>query len=843
MLTQNKDDIYDFKNIEPNLNIFKINSDKDVAIKKVLEENFWNDTLNSISSIKNVLIIAYEEFSSRLRCFIECLNCYYDLKGKGLIELQKFINVFKGLTYYQFNFISESNSKSGLHVHTHHKLNNPNFVSFAMFKAYLNAIQNIFENLPNFKNGRSNNNNYEQYELYKEKLKSFCCKDLIEIESEICEHDKHCKSLIAGSKQKFKSFLEKNYARNCSSFSYSSANYIISDGKQKPTDTIADGRNSFEGYKYVDSFIIKYYPNKMGFNERTIKNICKFNDENDKSYQKRLNKIKSIHSNADDLKEYENDLYADIFGDELQHDKNMHSVISNENELDYLMIENTCESLSNLFNEDFINRNPIKENDNQLSDLLKIQNFSNDLMLNSSKDRNEVSINIYENVFIGDKTMANFANSCDKYLITDVAITTGKEAMHQQNIHELRIASLKYLAIKISEKMNQSITLNIETFDISNYFNSLCKKMSEVFYDVINTGCARVANYNATNRKYLLANKNRMITRLKELAADIQATVSTTLNKIKKEHYNKKDFFIKAMDNVIAEHSRRFKKSKLENNNKSIESEITYVKEIVNNYCSYYDMKQDIIIASSASPSLLLSSSKSSNNNNKINDDNNMSGKKRKNDELNLFIADEIKEKKTKDADGREERQTDAKKKEEEKQKKEIARKAAEDKEDEKKKKEKERKKAAEEEEKQKIEIARKAAEDKEDEKKKKEKERKKAAEEEEKQKIEIARKAAEDKEDEKKKKEKEKNDNKEIVEKAEEEHEEMDVEDEKMMNADNIEVDEEEMIDKLKMIENQLNEIENNLIDLLQKIKSTNGLERVNQLLNLVKQANIDNK
>jgi hypothetical protein len=571
----------------------------------------------------------------------------------------------------------------------------------------------------------------------------------------------------------------------------------------------------------------------MGFNERTIKNICKINDENDKSYQKRLNKIKSIHSNADDLKEYENDLYADIFGDELQHDKNMHSVISNENELDYLMIENTGESLSNLFNEDFINRNPIKENDNQLSDLLKIQNFSNDLMLNSSKDRNEVSINIYENVFIGDKTMANFANSCDKYLITDVAITTGKEAMHQQNIHELRIASLKYLAIKISEKMNQSITLNIETFDISNYFNSLCKKMSEVFYDVINTGCARVANYNATNRKYLLANKNRMITRLKELAADIQATVSTTLNKIKKEHYNKKDFFIKAMDNVIAEHSRRFKKSKLENNNKSIESEITYVKEIVNNYCSYYDMKQDIIIASSASPSLLLTSSKSSNNN-KINDDNNMSGKKRKNDELNLFIADEIKEKKTKDADGREERQKDAKKKEEEKQKKEIARKAAEDKEDEKKKKEKERKKAAEEKEKQKIEMTRKAAEDNE-EKKKKEKERKKAAEEKEKQKIEMTRKAAEDNE-EKKKKEKEKNDNKEIVEKAEEEHEEMDVEDEKMMNADNKEVEEEEMI------ENQLNEIENNLIDLLQKIKSTNGLEQlligVNQLFNLVKQA-----
>jgi hypothetical protein len=381
--------------------------------------------------------------------------------------------------------------------------------------------------------------------------------------------------------------------------------------------------------------------------------------------------------------------------------------------------------------------------------------------------------------------------------------------------------------------MNQSITLNIETFDISNYFNSLCKKMSEVFYDVINTGCARVANYNATNRKYLLANKNRMITRLKELAADIQATVSTTLNKIKKEHYNKKDFFIKAMDNVIAEHSRRFKKSKLENNNKSIESEITYVKEIVNNYCSYYDMKQDIIIASSASPSLLLTSSKSSNNN-KINDDNNMSGKKRKNDELNLFIADEIKEKKTKDADGREERQKDAKKKEEEKQKKEIARKAAEDKEDEKKKKEKERKKAAEEKEKQKIEMTRKAAEDNE-EKKKKEKERKKAAEEKEKQKIEMTRKAAEDNE-EKKKKEKEKNDNKEIVEKAEEEHEEMDVEDEKMMNADNKEVEEEEMI------ENQLNEIENNLIDLLQKIKSTNGLEQlligVNQLFNLVKQA-----
>jgi hypothetical protein len=61
--------------------------------------------------------------------------------------------------------------------------------------------------------------------------------------------------------------------------------------------------------------------------------------------------------------------------------------------------------------------------------------------------------------------------------------------------------------------------------------------------------------------------------------------------------------------------------------------------------------------------------------------------------------------------------------------------------------------------------------------------------------------------------------------------------EDAKMMNADNKEVDEEE-----EFIENQLNEIENNFIDLLQKIKSTNGLEQlligVNQLFNLVKQA-----
>jgi hypothetical protein len=826
-MTPNKDDIYDFKNIKPNLNIFKINSDKDVAIKKLLEENFWNDTLNSISSIKNVLISAYEEFSSRLRCFIECLNYYYDLKGKGLIEFQRFINVFKGLTYYQFNFISESNSKSELHVHIHHKVNNPNFVSFAMFKAYLNAIQNIFENLPIFKNS-SSNNNYDQYESYKEKLKSFCCKDLTEIESEICEHDKLCKTLITDSKQKFKLFLHKNYAKNCSSFSYNSANYVISDGKQKPTDIIADGRTLFEGYKHVDLFIIKFYRIAIGNNERTIENICKFNDENDKSYQKRLHKIKSIHSIADDFKEYEIDLYADIFGDELQHDKNMHyySDISNENEHDYLMIENTGDSLSNIFNEDFINRNPITENDNQLSDLLKIQNFSNDLMLNSSKDRNKVSINIYENAFNGDKTMANFANSCDKYLITDVAITTGKEAMHQQNIHELRKASLKYLAIKISEKMNQSITLNIETFDISVYFKSLCKQMSDVFYDVINTGCARVANYNATHRKYLISNKNRMISRLKELADDIQATVSLTLNKIKKEHYNKKDFFIKAMDNVIAEHSRRIKQSKLENNNKSIDSEITYVKEIVNNYCSYYDMKQDIFIASS-SPSLLLSSSKSSNNN-KINDDNNMSGKKRKNNEVNLFIADEIKEKKTKDSDGKEEKKIEKEKKaallekEEEKQKKEMARKAAEEKE-EKKKKEMARKASEEKEEKKKKDMARKAAEEKE-EKKKKEMAKKAAEEKAEKEKKEKERKDAEEEKErikfgeneESDEEEQVKIDNKEtdkskqeekINEKAGEEHEEMDVE----VNND------------LKIIEVTINE-------LLKTIKSEDGLILVTQ-------------
>jgi hypothetical protein len=61
--------------------------------------------------------------------------------------------------------------------------------------------------------------------------------------------------------------------------------------------------------------------------------------------------------------------------------------------------------------------------------------------------------------------------------------------------------------------------------------------------------------------------------------------------------------------------------------------------------------------------------------------------------------------------------------------------------------------------------------------------------------------------------------------------------EDAKMMNADNKEVDEEE-----EFIENQFNEIENNFIDLLQEIKSINGLEQlligVNQLFNLVKQA-----
>ena len=292
MSTPSNEDKYDFKLINPSLTTFKVKSANDIMEKRLLDENFWNETKKSISLIKTLLIEAYEEFSSMIRCFVQCLNSYYELKGKGLIELQTFINVFKGLAYFQFNFISESNSKSGLHVHRHHKEHNQNFVSFAMFKAYLNAIYNIYVNLPN--------NNNDPYKSYKEKLKLFHSEDLTEILLEINEHDKHCKNLISESKKNFGFFIQKNYAPNCMSYSYNSANYVISDGKNKPSkdmnDTVSCGRSLFEGYKYVEEFILKYYraPSISRTNERTIKNIFHYHNENDKSFQKRLKNSKKI---------------------------------------------------------------------------------------------------------------------------------------------------------------------------------------------------------------------------------------------------------------------------------------------------------------------------------------------------------------------------------------------------------------------------------------------------------------------------------------------------------------------------------------------------------------------
>jgi hypothetical protein len=295
MSTTCNEDKYDFKLIKPSLTTFKVKSGNDIIAKKLLDENFWNETKKSISLIKTLLIEAYEEFSSMLRCFVQCLSSYYDLNGKGLIELQKFINVFKGLAYYQFNFISESNSKNGLHFHIHHKVNNQNFVSFAMFKAYLNAITNIYVNLPN--------NNNDPYKSYKEKLKLFHSEDLTEILLEINEHDKYCKSLIADSKQKFCFFIQKNYAKNCISYNYNSANYVISDGKNKPSkdmiDTVSEGRTLFEGYKHVETFILRHYKApSIITNERTIKNIFDFHNENDTSFQKRLKNSKKIGLNT-----------------------------------------------------------------------------------------------------------------------------------------------------------------------------------------------------------------------------------------------------------------------------------------------------------------------------------------------------------------------------------------------------------------------------------------------------------------------------------------------------------------------------------------------------------------
>jgi hypothetical protein len=295
MSTPSNEDKYDFKLIKPSLTTFKVKSANDIMEKRLLDENFWNETKKSISVIKTLLIEAYEEFSSMIRCFVQCLNFYYELIGKGLIELQTFINLFKGLAYFQFNFISESNSKSGLHVHRHHKEHNQNFVSFAMFKAYLNAIKNIYVNLPN--------NNNDPYKSYKEKLKLFHSEDLTEILLEINEHDKHCKNLISESKQKFDHFIQKNYAKNCMSYSYNSANYVISDGKNKPSkdmnDTVSLGRSLFEGYKYVEEFILQHYraPGIIK-NERTIKNIFDYHNENDTSFQKRLKKSKKIVLNT-----------------------------------------------------------------------------------------------------------------------------------------------------------------------------------------------------------------------------------------------------------------------------------------------------------------------------------------------------------------------------------------------------------------------------------------------------------------------------------------------------------------------------------------------------------------
>jgi hypothetical protein len=88
------------------------------------------------------------------------------------------------------------------------------------------------------------------------------------------------------------------------SYSYNSANYVISDGKNKPSkdmiDTVSCGRSLFEGYKYVEEFILKYYraPSISRTNERTIKNIFDYHNENDTSFQKRLKNSKKIVLNT-----------------------------------------------------------------------------------------------------------------------------------------------------------------------------------------------------------------------------------------------------------------------------------------------------------------------------------------------------------------------------------------------------------------------------------------------------------------------------------------------------------------------------------------------------------------
>jgi hypothetical protein len=166
-----------------------------------------------------------------------------------------------------------------------------------MFKGYLNAIKNIYVNLPN--------NNNDPYKSYKEKLKLFHSEDLTEILLEINEHDKQCKNLISESKQKFDHFIQKNYAKNCMSYSYNSANYVISDGKNKPSkemnDTVSSGRSLFEGYKHVEQFILQHYrapSSSIRTNDRTIKNIFDYHNEHDTSFQKRLKNPKKIVLNT-----------------------------------------------------------------------------------------------------------------------------------------------------------------------------------------------------------------------------------------------------------------------------------------------------------------------------------------------------------------------------------------------------------------------------------------------------------------------------------------------------------------------------------------------------------------
>jgi hypothetical protein len=282
------------------------------------------------------------------------------------------------------------------------------------------------------------------------------------------------------------------------------------------------------------------------------------------------------------------------------------AIISNEFENESMIMHNNDDSQVVLLNNNFVQTNPIDEKNTLLSDQLKIQNFANDLMINSLNKINEEngSANIYDAVFNDDKNIASFANSCDKYLIVEVAINTGKEKMHEQNVSLLRKASLKYLAIKISEKMNET-NLDTENFDLTNYFKTLCKTMSDVFKHIIDAGCKRLDIFNnlQQQRNRLIANKNKMILRLKNLAVDIEETVSRTLYKLNREHYNKKNFYLNAMENVIKEHSKRFKQSKYENDKNAIDNEITFVKEIVNNYCHYYDIKKNIIITTSSSSS------------------------------------------------------------------------------------------------------------------------------------------------------------------------------------------------------------------------------------------------